>query len=93
MNINTNEFNKRVGEILRIALHVESSLDYFIGTYFNKPRDNKSYFRYLSEKRAFFQRRGDSFFSHHQMMPIKLAHKNFTEILNMGSKLFYLCLS
>lgn len=49
------ELNRKVGEILRIALHIESSLDYFIGTYFTKPRDNKSYFAYISEQRDFFR--------------------------------------
>ncbi|MBI2663422.1 hypothetical protein HYX15_02715 [Candidatus Woesearchaeota archaeon] len=43
MSKNTEEFNKNCGEILRLALAVESYLDLFISNYFCSPQDYKTY--------------------------------------------------
>lgn len=56
--INSNsddEFNRKVGEILRIALNIESFLDYAITNYFMGHSKGKIPFENQSGKRAFFQ--------------------------------------
>jgi len=50
------EFNRKVGEVLRIALNLEANLEYYIATYFVRPpRNHKNYFQVLSERRTFFE--------------------------------------
>jgi len=43
IEIKTDVFHKRCGEILRMALHVETSLDFFISNYFCYPQSYKTF--------------------------------------------------
>jgi hypothetical protein len=49
------EFNRKVGKILQMALNTEHNLDYFIASYFVKPkRDEENFLALASEKMGFF---------------------------------------
>lgn len=49
------EFNRNVGKILQAAMNTEHNLDYFLASYFVKPKSTeKNFFTLASEKMGFF---------------------------------------